>query len=72
MSVTLTALSKSPLCSSTTAMLLIPSSLINFIASKTEAEEEADITAAFRFKEGKDRECKGLDKYALKEGVARA
>jgi hypothetical protein len=35
MSVTLTALSKLPVSSSTTATLLTPSSLINFMASKT-------------------------------------
>ena len=72
MSVTLTALSKLQLCSSTTAMLLTPSSLISFIASKTEAEEEAEITAAFRFREGKDRDCIGFERYFLKDGVARA
>jgi len=54
MSVTLTALSKLPLWSSTTATLLTPCSLINFIASKTEADEGAETTAAFKLTEGKE------------------
>lgn len=53
-------------------MLLTPSSLISFIASKTDAEEAAEITVAFRFKEGKDSDRMGLDRYLLNDGVARA
>jgi hypothetical protein len=54
MSVTLTALNKIPLLSSTTAMLLTPSSLISFMASRIVLEEVAETTASLRFIEGSE------------------
>ena len=62
MSVTLTALNKVLLFSSTTAILLTPSSLINFMASRIVLEEVAETT--LRFSEGSESDWIGLERYS--------
>ena len=71
-SVTLTALRRVPEFSSKTAMLLTPCSLMSFMASRIEADDLAATTASFRFKEGKDNDWIGFERYLLKDGVSRA
>jgi hypothetical protein len=71
-SVTLTALRRIPEFSSKTAMLLTPCSLMSFMASRTEADDLAATTASFKFKEGRDNDWIGFERYLLKDGVSRA
>jgi len=51
-------------------MLLTPSSLISFIASRTVAEDGAETTVALELMEEK-RDWIGLERYSLKDGVSR-
>jgi hypothetical protein len=69
MSVTLTALSKAPVSSSTTATLLTPSSLINFMASKTVLLDVDATTAEWMLMDGRARDCRELERNWVKEGV---
>jgi hypothetical protein len=58
--------------SSTTATLLTPSSLINFMASNTLLLEVEATTAEYILKEGRERECSELEMYCMKDGVRSA
>lgn len=69
MSVTLTALSRVPFASLMTATLLTPCSLMSFIASRTLLAEVAATTDAYRFKEGRERDWRGLERYCINVGV---
>jgi len=71
-SVTLTALRSVPEFSSTTAMLLTPCSLMSFMASRIEADDLAATTASLRFKQGRDNDWIGFERYLLNDGVSRA
>ena len=64
MSVTLTALNRVPFLSSTTAILLTPSSLINFMASRIILEDVAETTAWLRSSEGSESDWIGLERYS--------
>lgn len=67
MSVTLTALKSLP-SSSTTAMVLTPSSLMSFIASRTVSLAFAAMTLKYRYIDGRASELKGLVRNRRKVG----
>ena len=71
-SVTLTALNKDPVSSSRTATLLTPSSLINFIASRTVDFEVEATTEEEIWREGNAKLWRESDKNDSNEGVSSA
>jgi hypothetical protein len=45
---------------------------MSFMASRIEADDLAATTASFKFKEGRDSDWIGFERYLLKDGVSRA